>query len=140
MARLTITELEQIRQRAEAASPGPWEWRKYYEVEPDDPEMPILVSAAGNVLNFGDCTTFYPIEGSPPNTDDALFISEAREAVPKLLTEVETLITEKAAARRMLDELIGEMANAAEAGRTLLPDTVQIVLETVRKELIDHGE
>ncbi|MGG1595952.1 hypothetical protein [Terribacillus saccharophilus] len=95
-SRLTVFELEQIRQRSETLRTSPW-----------------LTVADEGMWRFD---------------------------IPKLLTEVETLILEKAAARRMLDELIGEMANAAEAGYALAPETVREDLEKIRKELIDHGE
>lgn len=119
--RLTITELEQIRQRAEAATGGEWRVSKASDNF-------VLTTASRNAIAE---------TASEPDTD---FIANARQDVPTLLTEVETLILEKAAARRMLDELIGEMANAAEAGYTLAPETVRSDLEKIRKELIDHGE
>lgn len=124
--RLTITELEQIRQRAEAATGGNWQINKrdYYDHK------------RAELVTNGHVYLAKVFTGEA----DALFISEAREAVPKLVTEVETLITKKAAARRMFDELIGEMANAAEAGYALAPETVREDLEKIRKELIDHGE
>jgi hypothetical protein len=124
--RLTITELEQIRQRAEAATGGNWQISKrdYYDHK------------RAELVTNGHVYLAKVFTGEP----DALFISEARQDVPDLVAEVETLITEKAAARRMLDELIGEMANAAEAGYALAPETVRSDLEKIRKELIDHGE
>lgn len=119
--RLTITELEQIRQRAEAASPVTW------QVMTEDSDQYII--GDNHVMDFAEA-----------RQTDIDFVTTSRTDVPRLLTEVETLITEKAAARRMIDELVGEMANAAEAGYALAPETVRDDLEKIRKELIDHGE
>lgn len=123
--RMTITELEQIRQRAEAATEGVWRFDGENTVDSE-------IYLGGIVWRDEVATRLSDTDGA--------FIANARQDVPALLTEVETLITEKAAARRMLDELIGEMANAAEAGYALADPTILRDLEKIRKELIDHGE
>jgi hypothetical protein len=133
--RLTITELEQIRQRAEAASPGPWSYTEdEYSWDLYDGNLPMELKIIKAPKESEEYAEYWPERA------DADFIANARQDIPRLLTEVETLITEKAAARRMLDELIGEMANAAEAGYALAPETVREDIEKIRKELIDHGE
>ncbi|MFS0562554.1 hypothetical protein AB1K91_17650 [Terribacillus sp. 179-K 1B1 HS] len=121
--RLTITELEQIRQRAEAATEADW----------------IAETEHEGIFVFSEDIDEI-IAGPFEFMQDAVFIANARQDVPRLLTEVETLITEKARARRMLDELIGEMANADGAGYALAAETIRADLEKIRKELIDHGE
>jgi hypothetical protein len=86
-------ELEVIRKRAEAATPGPWYWEKLNEGDSEwDTEMPSLVSSIDEgVMHFGDCEEYYPTEGSPPTDEDAEFIAHAREDIPKLLAEIERL-------------------------------------------------
>jgi hypothetical protein len=89
---MTNEELKAIRDRAEAATPGPWYWEKLDADGWNDTEMPCLVSASvEGVMDFGDCEQYYPTEGSPPNDKDAEFIAHAREDVPKLLAEIERL-------------------------------------------------
>jgi hypothetical protein len=89
---MTNEELKAIRERAEAATPGPWYWEKLDADGWNDTEMPCLVSASDEgVMDFGDCEQYYPTEGSPPNDEDAEFIAHAREDVPKLLAEIERL-------------------------------------------------
>lgn len=87
---LTNEQLEAIRKRVEAATPGPWNWRKL-DGEPFETEMPSLVSPEGDVMDFGYCATFYPVQGTPPEDADAEFIAHAREDVPALLAEIEHL-------------------------------------------------
>ena len=92
---MTEKELQEIRARAEAATEGPWEWRKLeYDEDDSDTEMPWLDCAGDDpVMDFGDCEQYYPTEGTPPNEADAEFIAAARQDVPKLLAEVERLRT-----------------------------------------------
>jgi hypothetical protein len=89
---MTNEELKAIRERTEAATPGPWYWEKLDADGWNDTEMPYLASASDEgVMHFGDCEQYYPSEGSPPNDEDAEFIAHAREDVPKLLAEIERL-------------------------------------------------
>lgn len=81
-------QIEAIRRRAEAATAGPW---TYIETTDDIYEMPKLEGAEFTVMSFGDCTTYYPIEGTPPGDADADFIANAREDIPALLAEIERL-------------------------------------------------
>ena len=77
--------IEEIRQRAEAATEGPWEYVSQTE---DEYEMPKFVSPEHTIMDFGDCTMFYPTEGTPPDNADAEFLAHAREDIPALLAEV----------------------------------------------------
>jgi hypothetical protein len=107
-------ELEAIRKRSEAATPGPWYWDKFNLDEDDyDTEMPYLNSEKDSIMDFGDGEQFYPTEGTPPNEADAEFIAHAREDVPKLLAEIERLKTVSndileeydSSERRVIDEV-----------------------------------
>lgn len=46
----------------------------------DEYKMPELIGSDGSVImDFGDCTTFYPTEGEPPKPADAALIAAAPE-------------------------------------------------------------
>lgn len=66
-------------------TPGPWTWG-YDSINRN--AMPRLFSWAGEVCNFGDCTRYYPTEGTPPNLPDSHLIV----AAPELLEVVQKLI------------------------------------------------
>ncbi|KQL18807.1 hypothetical protein [Cytobacillus solani] len=106
MKRLTNEQLNAIRERAKRSTPGPWLWEKLTDVEDEwDTEMPMLVTTEGSaIMDFGDCETYYPTEGTPPNPNDAEFISSAREDVPMLLAEIERLERQLSQANGLLSE------------------------------------
>ena len=79
-----MSRLEEIKARAEAATPGPWQWRE------DEPASLVHVTDPRlhpwNVLKAPDWG---------PTLADAAFIAAAREDVPWLLAEVERLTAER---------------------------------------------
>lgn len=61
---------------------GKWHWN---ETGGQCYNMPELVNENNEfVLGFGDDTTYYPTEGTPPNEYDALLISKAPEMLEML--------------------------------------------------------
>ena len=75
-----MTRLDEIKKRAEAASPGPWDFRSglgWFDVH----AHPYLHNS-GNVL-------ISVHNGTPENKRDADFIAHAREDVPWLLAQLE---------------------------------------------------
>lgn len=64
-------------------TPGPWHWD---DGDPLDNLMPRLVSESGEVVcDFGDCTQYYPTEGTPPDEFNARLIAAAPELLSALL-------------------------------------------------------
>jgi hypothetical protein len=69
-----------------AHTPGPWFWVE--DNSADNGTLPVLMSAAGAVCDFGDCETYYPTAGDPPKESDARLIAAAPcllEALQKAL-------------------------------------------------------
>jgi hypothetical protein len=75
--RLNAEELEAIRKRAEAATPGPWF---------DSETVYVVSNVRGDSIEWGADFIAETQEQS-----DAEFIANAREDVPKLLVEIERL-------------------------------------------------
>ena len=68
-------------------SPAPWRWIPQID---DSEDMPILVDANNEkVCDFGNCTTYYPIEGTPPNDENSKLI----EAAPELLEALKAMLS-----------------------------------------------
>lgn len=66
-----------------AASAGPWLFEPGSDPEWDGGfEGGIIAHGGDYVCDFGDSTQYYPSEGSPPSTEDATFITEARTGWP----------------------------------------------------------
>jgi predicted RNase H-like nuclease (RuvC/YqgF family) len=86
--KLTQEELEAIRKRAEAATPGPWGKEFRYGIS-------IITNYGFNVIDEDGGVTKYP---------DAEFIAHARQDVPKLLAEIERLQKEN----RLLESFFEE--------------------------------
>lgn len=84
--------LDKLRELAQAATPGPWEW-----VDPGDTYMPVLTGETANVCDFGDSEQFYPIEGTPPSDADCAFIAAANPTV--ILSLLDALDAAEARAR-----------------------------------------
>lgn len=124
MQRLTQEQFEKIRKRAEAATSGPW---TYVSETEDRYEMPKFISPEFPIMSFGDCTAFYPIEGTPPDDADADFIANAREDIPALLAEVERLQNDVIALEDLKDGT--DSVNLAEIER----------LRSVIADFADHG-
>jgi hypothetical protein len=67
----------------EAASAGPWLFEPGSDPEWDGGFAGGIIAHSGDyVCDFGDSTQYYPSEGSPPSTEDATFITEARTGWP----------------------------------------------------------
>lgn len=94
MKRLTDEELTQIKERAEKATKGPW-----------DVDVPVdYCTNCKNEYEIVQSELFLaPIVAELRNREDAEFIAHAREDIPKLLAEIESLKKEN---KRLLDELI----------------------------------
>lgn len=126
--RMTQAQLEAIRKRAEAATEGPW---TYVSQTEDKYEMPKLISPEFPIMNFGDCTTFYPMEGTPPDDEDAEFIAHSREDIPALLAEVERL--------QGIDEIYDEDIGKLERQRVGMSEQSERFYEKYRKEKRDKA-
>ena len=111
--------LAQIRQRCEAATPGPW-------VEEDG----FILTAAGQRM----------VADFVPFSANSEFMAAARDDVPYLLAEIERLTAERDALQadaalgalvRRMPEMLGHMYDDETDGecRTFLPDWVSLVLD-----------
>ena len=115
--------LLEIKERAEKATPGPWEWRDRYDFREHiehqkqglDAECENIeagrIRLEPNVLsewaeNAGD-------SGVQVNKDDARFIESARTDIPRLLAVIEKL-------REQRNEWANEANNNAMAGGMIL--------------------
>jgi hypothetical protein len=97
MPKLTQTQLEEIRKRAEAATPGPWRFIGPESDDGWDTNVGIIESTATEnerVCDFGDCTHYYPCEGTPFNNNDLTFVLSARQDIPNLLAHIHFLVNE----------------------------------------------
>ena len=73
-------ELREIEARAEAATPGPWTW-DHEDDRLNSPHCPVLFSC--DIGEFRNCVWL--------TRDDAAFIAQAREDVPRLVAEIRRL-------------------------------------------------
>ena len=76
--------IEEIRERAEKATPGPWAYGEFKTA--DRPDGALLIGPKFKSTKSG---VMYRVE-------DANFITHAREDIPALLAEIDRLIKEKA--------------------------------------------
>ncbi|MFQ5471296.1 MAG: hypothetical protein ACE5FA_00230 [Dehalococcoidia bacterium] len=93
---MTQAELDKIRERADAATPGTWKaWTKAGEPikrwsVKENKAVPtgevFSPGCMGVIINGSNCF-------SPPTFQDAEFIAGARDDIPKLLDEIERLRT-----------------------------------------------
>lgn len=93
MKRLTNAELNAIRERAEKATPGPWEARAWKSTT-DDQYFVSQAFEGGKELATAWQGERYPEMPEIPNGEaeaNAKFIAHARSDVPKLLAEIERL-------------------------------------------------
>lgn len=77
---MTNDELEAVRARVLAATAGPWTFREQKGTSVGGFDAP-----GTTVCSFGYDDTYYPTEGTPPETADAAFIAHARTDIPALL-------------------------------------------------------
>src|SRR5690606_12364587 len=98
---MTAEQLQEIKTRAEAATPGPWEW-----------DFALPTDEIKKV--YGECSVWMTlahsgigqwVDGQPGALDDADFIAHARTDVPALIAEVERLKAQIAT-----NELLGSPA------------------------------
>lgn len=92
---MTNEELEAIKKRAEAATPGPWDAsedsdRSYKLDAPKDAQYWVTI-ASGNTLVVSWWQQYADDSGTVLKLADAAFIAAARTDVPRLLAEVERL-------------------------------------------------
>ena len=89
---MTDAELDAIRARADAATPGPWQ-----KIQPGGPNGPFwgICNPKGNIIALR----------LSQSTQDADFISAAREDVPALVAEIDRLRAENDQVRAMLRQL-----------------------------------
>lgn len=98
-----MIDIDAIRARAEAATPGPWEWNTerfkggWSGITGKD-NAEILFP---NHCNDGD--DGYAWFEDFPNDADAAFIAHAREDIPALLAEVDRLTAENERIPRIMD-------------------------------------
>lgn len=78
---LSEMELEQIRQRLRAASPGPWCHREGFIETCTDPSVLLSVTMKRSEAGLS----------ALPSWENAEFIAHARTDVPRLLAEIERL-------------------------------------------------
>ena len=87
-----MSRIDEIKARAEAATPGPWGRHDFGR--PGDEEPTSIIVHAGafdwRAINDGDYVAAMPAWERPCD-DDALFIAHAREDIPWLLAEIERL-------------------------------------------------
>lgn len=131
--------LAQIRQRCEAATPGPWGYDgQHDEITADSPDAKdywLIVSQCRTAPNTAPRDGF-----GHQYSPDFAFIAAARDDVPYLLAEIERLTAERDALRadaalgalvRRMPEMLGHMYDDETDGecRTFLPDWVSLVLD-----------
>ena len=100
---LSERELEQMERRSQAASPAPWvSWVVGRDLE-----------AGLNCIELGDCAAMEVIGASVADQD---FIANAREDVPRLVTEVRQLRAELQVRSMLVAALRPASSNAESAG------------------------
>lgn len=91
MTGMTPERLAEIRTRAEAATPGPWE-AEDYSTDPGDEGSCITAGEPGTMRQRAVAYAIdYPWTTPESCAADATFIAAARTVVPELVTEVERL-------------------------------------------------
>lgn len=91
--RLTDEQLAAIRERADAATPGPW--ATALEVDHDG-QYWVVTPPDGSVL-FSVCKVGH--KGELKTEEDAEFIAHARQDIPALLAHIDALTAELATLR-----------------------------------------
>jgi hypothetical protein len=119
--RVTQEQLEAIRQRAENATPGPWEirWGEVVTKHPDHQNVSQWYDGYSNAicsLNDGE----YIINSNKDN--DAAFIAHARTDIPALLDHIAELEAELAYMNGVVGTLLSSLSLIEEQveGNTLL--------------------
>lgn len=106
-------DLEAIRRRAEAATPGPWvRWEEHGEIVASPPNREVFKNTPGEMRGgMGTVCEFEEDYDDPEDASynweaNAEFVAHAREDVPALLAEV---TRQRGVIQRLLDQN-GEMA------------------------------
>ncbi len=109
-ARLTADDLEAIRDRANAATVGPWEvWDEAEYGEYGGIAYKYLAGVqVAPAARVNTAIFRYDDEYNGEMLENAQFIAHAREDVPSLLDEIAALTTERDQARAEADAAMGE--------------------------------
>lgn len=145
---MTRAELDEIRERCEAATPGPWEWKFKEKNEYGATARGLSGADLESVIGLDDEWRGYPECGQDIVMDidlkDAAFIAISRTAVPRLLDEVARLQkdNEGLRANAMIQEsIIGRNGNPALEGQNvrLTIDNARLIseLEAFRRRAED---
>ena len=103
--RLTDEDLKEIRERAEKATDGPWQWEPVHPREPEEVLYQHVRAGATAVCETSHFEHFLAptaededafIRGRKGKSEETHFIAHARTDIPRLLDEVERLRAELA--------------------------------------------
>ncbi len=114
---MTAPDITRLRALYEAATTGVWEWLPKADSDDREPDPRWENKTegafyAGDICLawFGDCETYYPTSGTPPEDYNATFITAAHNTFPALLAAAERLARYEAA---MVSEEARETVAAA---------------------------
>jgi hypothetical protein len=116
----TAAELEQWRQLCDAATPGPWTYPEPEDADSAEPYLREGYLKGPSILPLYDTVAYEP--------RDCRFIAESRQAMPRLITEVETMQrdwlspAETTALRAEVDRLRQQLADAIAQAETEAAD------------------
>jgi hypothetical protein len=96
-----MTDINAIKARAKAATPGPWDWHKNAHPNCNGTQWGWVSGPDGNVCFSG-------VQAGK----DAIFIAHAREDIPALITEVERLNLDLKAANKRAERLAKKCRDA----------------------------
>lgn len=140
-----MSRLDEIKARADAATPGPWLLDGPWWTDDGGPEptaLPCVVDASRALVVFPPDATDVGMKRPEDRAANMAFIAAAREDVPWLLALVESLTAERdaLAAQVARVEALGEEwlamdeANADYFSRERLDPTLAVRVATVRQE------
>lgn len=88
---ITAEELAELRRLHEAATPGPWTSRKAYMDTDGAFDYGIVGHVDGELRVIAETFGRVAVSKFPPAKESAEFIAAARNALPRLLDEIERL-------------------------------------------------
>ena len=94
---------------------GPWKWRKpthYPEHDKREGYMGGFYAGDHEVMSFGDNTSYYPTEGTPPNEFDANLIAAAPELLAACVEFIRKVDAGEAKSLRSYAEMKQAVQNA----------------------------
>jgi hypothetical protein len=133
---LSPEELKEIRERAEKATPGPWEYRPNrfddwgWVRGPDG--WPVANAKAGADCDE-DVLATHRIAGTDPYQHNGDFITSARVDIPRLLATVEALQAELAQTKAILSDPTAVWCNMLRGG-IAIPAKVKDALMRAEKD------